>query len=218
MVQLANRLFGITVEAADGEATVWHPDVRFFAVKQDGEPKAFFYMDPYSRPSEKQGGAWFCEVVGQSRLFAGPGKFSNESVRLPVAHVICNQTPPVGSNPSLMTFRYSPSPPLPYATLRYPTLLYLPHSILPYPNRPCSALPYPARPRPTLDHVLQAAVSLYGPLQANLPYLALPYIASYPSGFLGFLGIWVVSMLPVVLGMRPAIRVHEQCMSSAQGR
>jgi len=26
-------------------------------------------------------------------------------VRLPVAHMVCNQTPPVGDKPSLMTFR-----------------------------------------------------------------------------------------------------------------
>ena len=41
------------------------------------------------------------EVVGQSRLMAPAG----ESVRLPVGHMVCNQTPPVGDKPSLMTFR-----------------------------------------------------------------------------------------------------------------
>ncbi len=57
-VQLAHRLFGVTIEAADGEAPVWHPDVRFFRVTKDGKPKAYFYLDPYSRPAEKRGGAW----------------------------------------------------------------------------------------------------------------------------------------------------------------
>ena len=33
MFSLANRLFGITIEAADGQAQVWHPDVRFFNIK-----------------------------------------------------------------------------------------------------------------------------------------------------------------------------------------
>ena len=42
------------------------------------------------------------EVCGQSKLFAREG----ESVRLPVAHMVCNQTPPVGGKPSLMTFRW----------------------------------------------------------------------------------------------------------------
>lgn len=31
---LAGRLFGIEVEAADGEVPVWHQDVRFFRVMQ----------------------------------------------------------------------------------------------------------------------------------------------------------------------------------------
>jgi oligopeptidase A len=57
-VQLANRLFGVTIVAADGEAPVWHPDVRFFRVDKGGKPKAYFYLDPYSRPAEKRGGAW----------------------------------------------------------------------------------------------------------------------------------------------------------------
>jgi oligopeptidase A len=41
---LASRLFGVDIEAADGAVPVWHPDVRFFAVKKDGKPKAFFYL------------------------------------------------------------------------------------------------------------------------------------------------------------------------------
>ncbi len=99
---LAERLFGVRVEAADGEAPVWHPDVRFFRVRDaDGSPLAAFYLDPYSRPSEKRGGAWMNECVGRSATFAPPG----QAVRLPVAHLVCNQTPPVDNKPSLMTFR-----------------------------------------------------------------------------------------------------------------
>ena len=59
-------------------------------------------QDPYSRPAEKRGGAWMDEVVGRSSLLAAQG----QKVRLPVAHMVCNQTPPVGDKPSLMTFRY----------------------------------------------------------------------------------------------------------------
>lgn len=80
---------------------VWNKDVKFFCVKDSsGNPIAYFYFDPYSRPSEKRGGAWMDEVVGRSRVLARDGA----SVRLPVAHMVCNQTPPVGGKPSLMTF------------------------------------------------------------------------------------------------------------------
>lgn len=70
---------------------------------KDGKPKAFFYLDPYSRPAEKRGGAWMAEVVGRSKLLAPTS--SADGVRLPVAHMVCNQSPPVGDKPSLMTFR-----------------------------------------------------------------------------------------------------------------
>ena len=101
MFELAGALFGVRVEPADGEVEVWHPDVRFFKVldAQTGSPRAYFYLDPYTRPSEKRGGAWMDDVVGRSAAMAAPGA----SVRLPTAHMVCNGTPPVGDKPSLMT-------------------------------------------------------------------------------------------------------------------
>ncbi|CAL5372614.1 unnamed protein product [Camellia sinensis] len=99
---LAKMLFGIVVEPADGLAPVWNKDVRFYCVKDSSSsPIAYFYFDPFSRPSEKRGGAWMDEVVGRSRVFSLDGT----SPRLPVAHMVCNQMPPVGNKPSLMTFR-----------------------------------------------------------------------------------------------------------------
>jgi oligopeptidase A len=99
---LAKRLFGVEVENADGESPVWHRDVRFFKVRNlDGEDVAAFYLDPYSRPEEKKGGAWMNEVVGRSRLFPPPGKKS----RVPAAYLVCNGSSPIDGQPSLMTFR-----------------------------------------------------------------------------------------------------------------
>ncbi|MGH0038453.1 MAG: M3 family metallopeptidase [Myxococcota bacterium] len=101
LFSLAGRLFGVEIVAADGEAPVWHPDVRFFRVRDDrGAECAAFYLDPYSRPAEKRGGAWMDECVGRSRLLAPAG----QPVRLPVAHLVCNGTPPVDGRPSCMTF------------------------------------------------------------------------------------------------------------------
>jgi oligopeptidase A len=94
---LAQRLFDVTVVAADGETTVWQPDVRFFHVNDGtGAPIASFYLDPFSRPEEKRGGAWMDECVGRVRR--------DGALRLPVAYLICNQTPPLDGKPSLMTF------------------------------------------------------------------------------------------------------------------
>ncbi|CDY65644.1 BnaAnng20860D [Brassica napus] len=102
LFSLAKTLFGVDIEPADGVAPVWNSDVRFYRVKDSsGSPIAYFYFDPYSRPSEKRGGAWMGEVFSRSQVMAQKGT----SVRLPVAHMVCNQTPPVGDKPSLMTFR-----------------------------------------------------------------------------------------------------------------
>ena len=118
---LCGRLFGIRIEAADGQAPIWHPDVRFFRVleasggaasaadqgaqpgapqapsAETGQPIAAFYLDPYSRPGSKRGGAWMDECLVRSLAPDG-------TPVLPVAYLICNQSPPVGDTPSLMTF------------------------------------------------------------------------------------------------------------------
>ena len=98
---LVKRIFGVTIVAADGETPVWQEDVRFFRVdNEQGEAIANFYLDPYSRPAEKRGGAWMNDCVGRATMTV-EGK---TSTRLPVAYLICNQTPPVDDKPSLMTF------------------------------------------------------------------------------------------------------------------
>ncbi|ETM34251.1 hypothetical protein L914_18617 [Phytophthora nicotianae] len=105
LFSLTSRLFGVTIEAADGQAEVWNPDVRFFNVRStegDKEVIARFFLDPYSRPKEKNGGAWMNTCVDRSRLL---GPKEQDGKRIPVAYIICNQSPPVGETPSLMTFR-----------------------------------------------------------------------------------------------------------------
>ncbi len=102
LFELTERLFGVRLEEATGEAPVWHEDVQYFQVLNGrDEPMAAFYLDPYSRPAEKQGGAWMDTLVGRSAVMASGG----QTARLPVAYMICNQGKPVGGKPSLMTFR-----------------------------------------------------------------------------------------------------------------
>ena len=100
LFSLCQRLFDIRIVATDaGQAPSWHPDVRYFRVLDgaSGNPLAAFYLDPYSRPGSKRGGAWMDECLGRGTTRSG------EPV-LPVAYLICNQSPPVGQTPSLMTF------------------------------------------------------------------------------------------------------------------
>jgi oligopeptidase A len=98
LFSLCSRLFGITVESADGDAPIWQEDVRFFRVlNATGSHIASFYLDPYSRPEDKRGGAWMNDCLGR--------RHRNGSLQVPVAHLVCNGTPPVDGKPSLMTFR-----------------------------------------------------------------------------------------------------------------
>jgi len=97
MFGLANRLFDVDiVKAAPEDAEVWHPDVSFWHVNDasTGVRVASFFLDPYSRPAEKRGGAWMDVCLGKSKVLN----------RIPVAYLTCNGSPPIGSKPSLMTF------------------------------------------------------------------------------------------------------------------
>ena len=101
LFNLAHKLFGITITAADGQAPVWNPDVRYFQVaNEQHQPIAYFYLDAYSRPAEKRGGAWMADCISRAKMTDEAGS----TVRLPVAYLTCNQTPPVDGKPSLMTF------------------------------------------------------------------------------------------------------------------
>jgi oligopeptidase A len=98
---LVHRIFGITITPADGQAPIWHEDVRYFQVANEtGNPIAYFYLDPYSRPAEKRGGAWMDECITRAKWVEN----GETKLRLPVAYLQCNQTPPIDDQPSLMTF------------------------------------------------------------------------------------------------------------------
>ncbi len=97
LFEITQRLFGVTIQAADGQTPVWHPDVRFFRVRDAADkPLAAFYLDPYSRPETKRGGAWMDAVLPRKRRPDG-------SIINPAAYMVCNQALPDGDRPALMT-------------------------------------------------------------------------------------------------------------------
>jgi oligopeptidase A len=98
LFELTRKLFNVNVELAPHGASVWHPDVSFYRIYDEEKVHiASFFLDPYSRPETKRGGAWMDEVVGR--------RVTGKDVRIPVAHLVCNFTPPVGDKPSLLTFQ-----------------------------------------------------------------------------------------------------------------
>jgi len=97
--ELCAKLFGITFECVEGEKSVWQEDVDYYKIfNEAGKEIAGFYLDPYARPADKRGGAWMNDCLGRRVE-------QDDSVRLPVAHLICNGTPPTSDKPSLMSFR-----------------------------------------------------------------------------------------------------------------
>jgi oligopeptidase A len=87
MFDLVERLYDIRIEPIAGIPT-WHADVTTYALKyRDGETFGLFYLDPYSRPQTKRGGAWMDECLTRRKLPVG-------GVQLPVAYLVCNFTPP----------------------------------------------------------------------------------------------------------------------------
>jgi oligopeptidase A len=93
MFRLIETLYGLTI--APAEAPVWHPDVRFFAIRdRAGARIGEFYVDLYARPS-KRGGAWMDEAITRCRKVDG--------IQIPVAYLNCNFSGPVGGKPALFT-------------------------------------------------------------------------------------------------------------------
>jgi len=93
MFQLVETLYGLRITPA--QAPVWHPDVRFYAIRdRAGDLVGQFYVDLYARPS-KRGGAWMDEAIARRRR--------DGAVQKPVAYLNCNFSAPVGGKPALLT-------------------------------------------------------------------------------------------------------------------
>jgi oligopeptidase A len=94
MFSVAEKLYGVHIVERTSVDT-YHPDVRFFDIlNPDGSRRGSFFVDLYAR-EKKRGGAWMDECIGRKRL--------GHASALPVAYLVCNFMPPVGSKPSLLT-------------------------------------------------------------------------------------------------------------------
>ena len=94
LFSLVNRLYGLTVKERK-DVDTWHVDARFFDIfDHQGALRGQFFLDLFARP-HKRGGAWMDECIGRRRNTRG--------VQTPVAYLTCNFTPPLGSQPALLT-------------------------------------------------------------------------------------------------------------------
>ena len=95
LFDLIESLFGRRIVPLGGVET-WHPDVSVYALQDaEGRTTGAFYLDPYSRPETKRGGAWMDECATRRAL--------PEGFQLPIAYLVCNFTPPAPGEPALLT-------------------------------------------------------------------------------------------------------------------
>ena len=101
MFGLVKDLYQITIiSSKEGfDPQFWHPDVKFFSIKDTNEKLiGQFYIDLYARPG-KQGGAWMDDAVTRRRI--------ENNIQTPVAYLNCNFAKPVNMNgqirPALFT-------------------------------------------------------------------------------------------------------------------
>lgn len=92
LFHLVEHLFNIQIEASS--APTWHPDVKYFEVKRDGQKIAAFYADLYARAG-KRSGAWMDSE--RTRCIR------NGQLVTPIAYLVCNFTMPVNGQEATMT-------------------------------------------------------------------------------------------------------------------
>ncbi len=94
LFSVVEQLYGLKISEIK-KFDSWHPDARFFQIKDaKNQLRGQFFLDLYAR-SKKRGGAWMDDCVGRKK--------TKNSIQTPVAYLTCNFTPPVGSDPALLT-------------------------------------------------------------------------------------------------------------------
>lgn len=97
LFDLSHKLFGITIVKPEHQPPVWDSQVTYYLIyDESGEQLSSFYLDPFSRPQSKRGGAWTDTCLNRT--------YVNGELQLPIAYIVCNSTPPIGEAPPLLTF------------------------------------------------------------------------------------------------------------------
>ncbi|PAV47328.1 oligopeptidase A [Pseudomonas sp. HAR-UPW-AIA-41] len=91
---IVQKLYGIEITELQGFDS-WHPDVRLFEIRENGQHVGRFFFDLYAR-ANKRGGAWMDGARDKRRSASG-------ELISPVANLVCNFTPAVEGQPALLT-------------------------------------------------------------------------------------------------------------------
>ncbi|WP_353173987.1 M3 family metallopeptidase [Acinetobacter rudis] len=92
LFQVVQRLYDIQI--IQRQAPVWHEDVKYFEIEDQGQVLGGFYFDLYAR-NGKRGGAWMSGF--RSRMQTATG------LQKPICYMVGNFTPPIGEQPALLS-------------------------------------------------------------------------------------------------------------------
>lgn len=95
LFRVVETIYGVTVRP--GSAPAWHPDVRFFEIRDAaGTLVGQFYLDLYAREG-KQSGAWMDDAINR--------RYAHGRLQHPVAYLTCNFSGPVDGRAPYFTQR-----------------------------------------------------------------------------------------------------------------
>ncbi len=100
LFRIIETLFEVSIRP--GQAEVWHESVRFFEIERSrgsGLPPQLigqFFLDPYARQG-KRPGAWMDDARSRWQ------RPDTKQLQTPVAHLVCNFSPPAPGQPALLT-------------------------------------------------------------------------------------------------------------------
>jgi thimet oligopeptidase len=92
LFQIAQHLYGVQFEEVKNPS-VWHEDVKFYEVKENGKRIARFYLDLYPRDNKYNHAAMFGMI---------PGKMMENKYQIPTASLVCNFPKATEDMPALM--------------------------------------------------------------------------------------------------------------------
>lgn len=93
LFSITQTLMGVTFHKVEN-ASVWHPDVTLYEVREGARKVGYFYLDLYPRANKYNHAACFP---------LAPGRGTKDNYSLPVAALLCNFVQPREGVPALMT-------------------------------------------------------------------------------------------------------------------
>lgn len=109
-LQLAKRLYGIDIKPVQQKLSLWHQDVKVFAISDEGssQPIAYFYADQYARPGQKQSGAWVSPFWDRARYVRQASPAALQAQKQGTLYATSSNAT-AGSNKTVVTVQWTPA-------------------------------------------------------------------------------------------------------------